>query len=270
MDKNKQIQLTLYGTDDEFGDIRFKDFIQQLDLFKKALSETKKVISSENFATFRVVDLRHQSPSTIIVEAIPKSPVHHQKAQLLVDKVFNSLEDIDKNQYPSGFTYDTFEAYKNISKLINQNKLKDIKITSPSNGSKPVEIKTISEKIDTIVGEDQSEIGTYTGMLEAINIHSNQNVFYIYPTHLPKLKCHFSMDMQSEAISAVGKYVSVVGRKKFKPNIELSFPYIMYVSEIHVHEQLEKIPSLSRLWGIAPDITKKKSEDFIRGLRDEW
>ena len=115
------------------------------------------------------------------------------------------------------------------------------------------------------------EFGAYTGMLEAINIH-NQNIFYIYPaSHLPKLKCSFPENLRTEVIAAIGKYVTVLGEKKFKPSIGDAIPYEMHAREIEVHPDEDELPTLMALKGLAPDITEgKTSEVFIREIRDEW
>jgi hypothetical protein len=85
------------------------------------------------------------------------------------------------------------------------------------------------------------------------------------------LKCSFSKEIRAEAISAIGKYVTVIGEKRLKPNITDALPYEMAAKEIVVHQDEQTLPTLKELKGIAPNITgDKPSEDFIRGIRDEW
>ena len=196
MDENKQIELTLIGRIEDNGDVRFKEFIQQLDLIKKVLLETKSIVSAKRFVAFKVVNLSHNSPASIVVEAVPLSSEDERLTQTLVDKFFSSLDDIDNDVFPSGFNYNTFEAYKKIPSLMNNNQIQEVRIFKTIDyGHYYPELKKFPEKINNIVGEDEYEISTFTGMLEAINIHRNQNVFYLYPTNgFAKVKCVFSME----------------------------------------------------------------------------
>ncbi len=270
MNTNKRVSLSLRGLDKDNGDVRFNDFIQQLDILKKALTETQKLFSDKPFAYFKVVELRHSSPAYIVVEAVPKKIENELKTQAVIDKFFNSLKDIEREKYPEGFRYETFRAYKDITSLKEKKRLTEITISR--NGDSLSNLESLSQKIEQIMGSDEYEIGSYTGMLEAINIHSNQNVFYLYSTsRLPKLKCIFPQRLREEAIGAVGKYVTVIGEKKYKPNIKSSIPYEMRVRKIEIHPEEDELPTLSDLKGIAPNATgDQQSEDYVRRIRDEW
>ncbi len=269
MDENKRVSLLLRGLDKDQGDVRFKDFIQQLDIIKKSLLETQKLYSKKPFAYFKVVELSHTSPAFIVIEAVPNKVADEPQTQAVVDKFFHSLEEIERGKYPENFRYETFTAYKDITSLREKKRITEIIISR--NGDSPSRLENLSNNIEQIMGSDEFEIGSYTGMLEAINIH-NQNVFYLYPTsHLPKLKCVFSQNLREEAISAIGHYVTVMGVKKFKPNVRGGIPYEMRVQSLSIHPSEEDLPTLTDLKGIAPNATgDEQSEDFVRGIRDEW
>ncbi len=269
MDENKRVSLLLRGLDIDQGDVRFKDFIQQLDIIKKSLLETRKLYSKKPFAYFKVVELSHSSPAFIVLEAVPNRAADEPQTQALVDKFFQSLEEIERGEYPENFRYETFTAYKDITSLRDKKKITEIIISR--NGDSPRRLENLSNNIEQIMGTDQFEVGSYMGMLEAINIH-NQNVLFLYPTsHLPKLKCVFPQRLREEAISAVGQYITVIGTKKFKPNVSGGIPYEMRVTSLYIHPSEEDLPTLADLKGIAPNATgDEKSEDFVRGIRDEW
>lgn len=270
MSERKRVSLTIRGLDEDGGDVRLEYFIQQLELLKKALTETQKVMGAKGDFQFKVVELRHQSPAYIAVEPAVEGFEQLGVANASVDKFFRSLDEIERGEHPDGFTFDTFEAYKNLTSLRKKNKVSQL-IISP-NGSKPKELEQLSSQIDEIVGQDEYEMGAFEGMLEAINVHANQNVFYLYPTSgHPKLKCRFPQALRETALVAVGKYVNVFGEKKYKPNLKFYYPYEIGVHEIEVYPHEETLPKLSELRGIAPDMTgDQKSEDYIRRLRDEW
>jgi len=269
MDNSNRITLRLRGLDEDDGDVRLNEFAQQLDILKKALSETQKLVSDKPFAYFKIVELRQNSPAQIVLEAVPSKIEDGPKTQVLVDKFFFSLSEIDKGNFPEGFTYETFYAYKDLTSLREKKRLTEVVISR--NGDNPSYLHDFSRNIEKIMGSDEFEFGAYTGMLEAINIH-NQNVFYIYPaSHLPKLKCNFPNNLKNEAISAIGKYVTIYGNKKLKPNISAAVPYEMYVQEIEVHPDEDILPTLRELKGLSPNIINgTKSEHFIRGVRNEW
>jgi len=269
MNTSNRIILRLRGLDEDGGDVRLNEFVQQLDILKKALSETQRLFPEEAFAYFKIVELQKNSPAQIGLEAVSIRIEDEPKTKALVDRFFNSITEIDNGKFPKGFTYETFYAYKDLTSLREKKRLTEVAISR--NGNKPSFLYDFSSNIERIMGSDEFEFGAYTGMLEAINIH-NQNIFYIYPTsHLPKLKCSFPKDLKAEAISAIGKYVTVFGNKKFKPNISGAIPYEIHVREIEVHPNEDELPTLKDLKGLSPNITEgKTSEDFVRGIRNEW
>lgn len=269
MDKENRITMRLTGLDDDEGDVRLGEFVLQLEILKKALTETQKLISGVQIAYFKVVDLRQNSPAQIVIEAVPVKPEHETETRRLVDDFFSNIISIDNGKSPEGFNYETFDAYKDLTSLREKKKLTEIVISR--NGNQPNYLLDLSRKIDGIVGTDEYEMGTYSGMLESINIH-NQNTFHIYPlAYFPKLKCHFPLPLRADAISAIGRYVTVFGEKKFKSNMVNGLPYEMFAQKIEVHPDETDLPTLSQLRGIAPNITGgKSSEDFIRGIRNGW
>jgi hypothetical protein len=268
---NRRVSLRLRGLDQDEGDVRFDDFIAQLDILKKALVETQRIYSDKTIAYYKVVDLRHSSPAQIVLEAVPSQIENERDAILVVEKFFQSLDEIERGEYPDGFTYETFQAYKDITKLKESNKLTEITVSK--NGDTPKVLEGLSYNIEQIMGTDEYETGSYSGMLEYLNIHGNQNVFNLYPLtpNLPKLKCVFPQRLRADAIAAVGQRVRVFGEKKYKPKLKSALPYEMRVTDIEVYPPDEELPKLGDLRGIAPDATGElSSEEFITGLRHEW
>lgn len=269
MEKVNRITLKLRGLDEDNGDVRLNDFVQELQILKNALTETQKLISENNFAYFKIVGLQKNSPAQVVLEAVPLKEEYSPYADALVDAFFSNITDIENNRYPARFTHETFDSYSQLTSLREKKKLTEIVISR--DGETPNYLPDFSKKIEGIMGEDDYEIGSYSGMLDAINIH-NQNIFYIYPTsHLPKLKCVFSSELKIDAVKAIGKYVTVSGQKRSMSNIHESHPYEMRVRKIEIHPDDGELPSLRDLKGIAPNITdNQSSESFIRGIRNEW
>jgi hypothetical protein len=264
----KRITLRLTGLDEDDGDIRLNDFVLQLDYLKKALAEIQNLVAENPIAFFKITELSKNSPSLIVIEAVPILVEHEAKVGILIDKFFSSIDEIHNGQYPMGFTHDTFNAFKDLTVLKDKQKVKDLSISR--NGENTNQLLDFSKDIEAIMGNDEYEYGSFTGMLDAINIH-NQNTFYIYPTsHMPKLKCIFPSQLRGKAIAGVGRYVTVFGEKKLKPNIS-EIPYEMQVFDIEVHPSSDELPLLSSLKGIASSLDRADlSENIIRGIRNDW
>jgi hypothetical protein len=269
MEIRNRITLRLRGLDEDNGDVKLNEFVQELEILKKALIETQKIISRDAFAYFKIVELQKNSPALIVIEAVPNKIENLLDTYELVDRFFGSIQNIQEGIYPKGFTYETFTSYKDLTSLQEKKKIADIGFSR--NGEPPNYLPDFSRKIETIMGQDEFEFGSYTGMLDAINIH-NQNVFYIYPTsHLPKLKCIFPFEQKGNALIALGKYVTVTGQKRSLTNIRGSHPIEMHVYKIDIHPDEKDLPTLRELRGIASRKNGDISADsFTGGSRNDW
>lgn len=265
----KRITLQIRGRDTDNGDVRFDDFIKQLGAVKSALTETGRVVSEKASVYFKVVDLRHASPASIVLEAVSIS-VRENMAEAIIEKFFASLDDIERGIAPSGFDYEAFQAFKDMTTLLGKKKLTEIKVSPNGGASKSLEY--LAHNVDQILGPDEYEIGSLTGMLEQINVHLNQNMFTIYPTtHHPKVRCVFTQTLRKDAIHAVGEYVRVTGRMKYKTKLRGAYPYEIAVEGLEVYPPEDELPTLDDLRGIIPSgPNDPKSEDIIGKIRGEW
>lgn len=270
MDTKNRITLRIRGLDEDNGDVRLSVFVQELEILRKTLSETQKLMGNDEVAYFKIVELQKNSPAQVVVEPVPTKIEYQEQADNLVDLLFRNIANIQLGVYPTGFSYETLEAYKELTSLRDKKRISEIAIFRE--GGEVNYLTDFSSNIEKIKGNDEFEYGSYSGMLDAINIH-NQNIFYIYrSTHSPKLKCSFSEELKDRAIAAIGKYVTICGIKKFLPNIEDDIPYEMFVKEIDIHPDEDKLPTLRELKGISSSGIPNgmSSETFIRGMRNEW
>lgn len=130
--------------------------------------------------------------------------------------------------------------------------------------------KPIKEKINS--DSDEIEYGSVTGMLETVNLHRNINYFYLYPTHNnTKIKCKFPKILRDKVIEALGRYIEVYGKLRYKPNAdEFAEPYAVDVDEIEIFPPAETLPTLSSLRGIAEGALGSQSiEEYIWEIRNE-
>jgi len=122
-----------------------------------------------------------------------------------------------------------------------------------------------------VINKDNEEEvrGSISGRVEYINFHGRSHVFNIYPSVGPtKIKCTFPKRLRGTAIDAVNKYVTVLGKIKYKARTQ--FPLEIDVDEIKIRKHNKIFPKLADLKGIEPDMTGDLSaEDFVRKMRDE-
>lgn len=266
---DNRITLQIVGSDTDNGDVRFDDFLKQLNAIKKALFETDRLVSeSEDGQSvyFRIVDLKHSSPAALVMEAVPVEGKPNNAVAIL-DTFYSVVTDIQqKQQAPPNFDYPALQAYKELPVYKNTSITRTRIFRS---GSELSILSSLPTTVDKILGPDIYEHGSITGTIDQINIHG-QNVFTVYPlVRLPKLKCVFPRELRKRAIQAIGQHVSVYGRMKYKRRD--IHPYEMEVERVEVHPDDEYLPSLSALRGAAPGATGRvTSEEFVRQLRDDW
>ena len=262
-----QITIQLQGSARDNGDVRFGDFIKQLSAVKKALGETDRVLSQTETVYYRVVDLRHNSPAQIVLEAVKRNDVEADNAAHVVDAFISGLSQIAAGIAPDGFDYYALQSYKEMTNLIGKG-LADF--TVRQNGTAVSVSSAFGRNIDVILGPDRYEMGSVTGLLQQINLHDERNIFTIYPTiGQSRLRCIFPQALRTQAVGAVDRYIKVFGQMKYKTQDK--HPYEMMVQSIEVYPPAEQLPKLSDLWGIAPDALEGQStEDFIRNIRHEW
>ena len=265
---NTKISLRIRGLETEDGHVRFNDFIKQLDIFKKALSAVDHVITDKTSTYFRVVDLKHDSPALIVLEAVPvDSQVDNPKK--VVDKFFTSLDNIEQGIAPVGFDFSAYQAFKNMASLVQKNRVRDIVLSR--NGDAARTVTSLPPQVDKILGPDEYEVGSVAGMLEQINVHSDQNVFHIYTTaKIRKLRCLFPKSLRQKAVASVDRYVRISGVLKYKAALRDKNPHEIAVEDIETAPEGE-LPTFADLRGISRSKDQTlKSEEMVRRVRNEW
>ncbi len=118
--------------------------------------------------------------------------------------------------------------------------------------------------------EDDTQIDTIDGKLEAIDIHGKRTFkIFTWVPFAASVKCTFPQDMLEQVTAALDKWVSVSGECRNRPDAIM--PHEIQVREIEVLPPTNELPSLNDLYGIAPKATGDKTpEEFVRELRDQW
>ncbi len=268
-------RLTIQIKDDSSNSrgLNFSDFLSQLSSIREALLHLEKIAEpGAPHMQYRLVDLRHQSPATVVIEIVPH-PKSKDLSAFVSNKFVEGIKAIKSGVIPDGYDYGILEVLKNIgprqlrgsAKMVPIKNFSEISITTDS---EHVDIEqSLKSKIDTILGPDETSEGSIAGMLEVINIHSNANSFKIYPNIGPnKVDCVFKQDQLQNAIAGINRFVSVTGTLCYKRRDK--FPYAINDAIIEVLPDESELPTIFDLKGIAPNATGNIiSEDFVATLR---
>lgn len=266
----KRITIELRGMHADDDHVLLDEFAGELGAISKALRKIDKIVTKKNNPTvsYRIINLSHSSPAKILLEAQPIDPDVDYSDEV-VDTFYNALDDIStKGKAPKDFDYHTLETFKGIGEKVRKT-ISSLVVST--NGHSCNITEDFPSKVQVIQGPDEEIKGSISGKVEYINLHSGTNVFNIYPSvGTDKIKCNFPKSLLSEAIDSVNKYVTVLGKIKYKARTQ--FPVEIDVDKIEIRRPAKDFPRLAGLKGIAPDLTEGLSPaEFVRKMRDkEW
>jgi hypothetical protein len=267
-----RISIEIVGAASDREDVRLNDLIDQLRTVKKALRETERAVTGRDELTldYKVVDLRHHSPSTIVLEPVsfngqPPSPG-------LMPRVVNTFTTelgLIKREKKLLIEPDLprLAAYRDIGKQEHgQSRIEKVVVRS---GGHTVTIDTAFKRnLEDIVGPDEFSEGTISGSLEALNFH-NTNKFTLYPPLGPKKVIGtFPMELRPTIKDAIGSFVTVTGKLCFKA--WSPYPHGVLAETIDIHEPDSDLPTLTKLRGaFAGSTGELNSAEFVDRLRNE-
>jgi hypothetical protein len=265
----KRITIQLVGSASDKEDVRINDLLDQLSAIRRALRETDMMLSGKAEPTldYKVVDLRHSSPATISLEPIPIAEVPPKYAESVSAEFSAELRLIKREgKLLAEPELQRLTAYEHIGTAKN-NLIQKVRITVDR------KVVTIDEafkrNIEKIMGPDELSDGSVAGMLEAVNFH-NTNRFTLYPTLGPrKVNGTFeNMELRGRVKQAIGSFVTVFGRLKFKAWSQ--FPHGIIAEDIDIHEPDSELPTLTELRGAFSGMTGGASSvAFLDRIRDE-
>ncbi len=265
-----KITLRVEGSPEDNGDVRLSELINELQAVRVALKQTERLVTGqdESLVYYKVVDMSHSSPATIVLEAAAINPkVGKRIALATVQKFFKTLAKIDRTgRVPKDVDSNTLEAFKSLAAMTEKN----VARVTIINTQYEVSIdNTFKKKVENIIGTDEIIEGSMDGVLEWINIH-NTNHFHIYPSIGPKkVDCAFPNKLRGKVKRAIDCQVRVYGELRYKKRD--NFAYAINVSDLDILPADNELPSLFDLRGIAPNATgDMNSVEFIRSIRDAW
>jgi hypothetical protein len=263
----KRITIQLVGAKDDQGNVRLSDFTDQLNIIKKALFERERLVAGVEapHIDYKIVDLHH-SNATIVIEPISVNGTA-EYADKFVDGFSNELRSIKKTATLTDEPdVERLRTYQKIGHRPD-NMISKVKI---SVGRKPVTIdESFKENVEKILGPDEFIQGTISGMLDAINFH-NTNRFTLYPQLGPtRVSGTFDPPLRPKVKDAVGNFVTVIGRLRYKQ--WSAFPHGVVAEDIDIHEPDSSLPTLSELRGaFAGALGEKTSVEFVEQIRESW
>ncbi len=260
------ITIRLLGAEQDGGDVRLSELIDQLEAFSDALRQTEKALSGKSnaFVYYKVVDLTHKSPATIVLEPVapPSSPVSGNAVRKNFISAVRMIRN--KRQAPHASNLAMLESYKFLSERANR--IQRVEVVETPNKVIPID-SIFSKQVDEIIGPDTFSFGSVSGKLEALNFHRTLK-FFIFPTIGPhRISCDFKPYLREDVKRALDSYVTIEGRLRYKQMEK--YPYAIDAKKIEIHEPDKDLPTLHELRGITPNSTGGVSaEDFVRSLRD--
>jgi hypothetical protein len=264
---SNRIRLTLVGWASEGGHVRLDDFQQELLLLGQALKATDRALHRQQTTYYRVVDLRHESPAQVELEAAPRSLEMDRSAEV-VASFGNVLAEARTGFFARTADYGVLTALRRMAEPVGKTLVEARIETFNGDGHKSAALdEGFRATLGRMLAPEEEYDGKLRGMLEAINVHAGTNEFRVYPDVGPeKVTCAFDEPLRKEALEAVGHFVEVAGILRRKRIAR--FPHRMRVLRMAVLDD-EPIPSLWDLRGVAPNMTGDlTSAEFIKQLRD--
>ncbi len=264
---NNRITIRLVGSESDGGDVRLSEFLKQLEAFGEALRQTERALSGERetFVYYKVVNLTHRSPATVVLEGVAKkaSPV---TARAVMSNFVSGVRNVrDQKKPPAGVDLAMLESYR---ALVAPTQLHIQRVEIVESPKKIIPIDSIfSKQVEELIGPDIFSFGSISGRLERINFH-NTYKFEIFPSVGPrKVSCNFRPNLKPKVKAALDSYVTISGRLRYKQVDR--FPYAIDARDVDIHEENDTLPTLHDLRGVMRDSTEGVSaEEFVRSIRD--
>lgn len=253
---------------DEAGEsIRLADLVDQLNALEQALNQVEATLGGGKASDlyYRVTKITMNSPATFEVEAVSRTGKVAQ-GRKVVSKLSRDIQSLMGGKRPKDSDLDLMESYKALVRPMQRHVMEVSFQFEKQHVQLP---RNLDIKVDDILGPDQVERGSMVGSLDVLDIR--RNVFRVYPVVGPKsIKCSFSREMLSGAISGINHFVLITGLLHFKKTEK--FPHLIKVDSIAILPETSDARPLASLRGIAPDAYGGLgSAEYVEKVRNgEW
>jgi hypothetical protein len=234
-----------------------------------ALAALDRHISSRKTETvdFRVVDLGHQSPSAITIEAFARPDSLEDNSRRVIPLLFDAIESLNSGEGFSDLPRDVLEPIHRLAKSL-AGEIKEIALECSS--KRVLVTERIRETLDEFLQTEKIAIGSIRGTLDYINLHGGANTFRIYPIIGPSyVTCHFPPDLKEKAKQAIDRYISVSGDLHYRAG-ECD-PSSIDAKNIEIMPPEEELPTLASLRGMIRLSEPKSAEELLAAERHgQW
>jgi len=263
---NYKITLEI-GNDIEGKNVRLTDFITELTRFTEVARNAEEVISGRSTRTiyYRVINLTHSSPASVTVEACVKDTQFDIREDTL-EEISNTMTKLKKGEEIKGSNrFDLVDSMRNFAEPVGT-KISHLRVII--GGRHEINLdKEFKARATLYVAPEESCVSTSRGMLDIINIHGADRVFWLYPEIGPnRIQCMFPDKLFDKARMALGMRIEVTGIFKYKVNAP--YAHLAEVEDLIVLPLDDDLPTFKDLFGIDPEMTDGlSSEDYIRKVR---
>ena len=266
--KDYKITITIDGVASEGGHIRVNDFIAELGRFVEIARQAEEVISHKPSRSiyYRIVDLKHSSPASVTLEACAKDPTYDIR-EAIHNEIADTMKKLKSGEEIKGRErFYLIESIKNFADPIGKNISRLNVLLEETKINLDQEFKA---RANLYVAPEESCKSSFRGMLDVINIHGLEKLFWLYPEIGPnKIQCTFPKRLFETAKMALGKRVEIVGLFNYK--INAPYPHAAEVDDMSTLPPDDELPHFKDLLGIDPEMTGGlSSEDYIKKIRNE-
>src|SRR6185437_12141068 len=239
------ITIRLVGAQTDGRDVRFSEFISQLEAIKNALKETEQFVHGQDrhVIDYKVIDLKHASPSELELEPIMPQGYNPAYADRVLKSFTTELRTIrERKRLILAPDMGRLSAYGEIGPR-KHGLIQEVDI-----GLRRVPVQrdvAIDQKFKSnlkhILGPDEMVYGSISGRLEWLNLHGTRK-FRLYPSVGPKrVTGSFREDIREQVRAGVDRFVTVFGVLRYKEWEQ--FPHGVIAEKIEVHEPDATLPT---------------------------
>jgi len=263
--KPSQLSFHLAGSRVDGGLVRAGDFVDWLEHVLTCLRKLEKGRRGGAETVYRISSLAIGS-AVVTIEAGSEAD-RNLTAKGVVQDFMIGAEAVRKGSIEKlPFDKETKAAFASLAAPLRR-QLRKVTISS---GRKKVDL-AIQQAISLLPEKSVVEsisVSSYTGYIDALNVHSAPLLFYLYPTVGPsRIPCEFDKPHLEAVRTAIKRYTTVTGACEFAPGSP--FPDRIVVDQIAVNPPEETLPSFRSLYGTAQRLPDGlDSVAYIRQQRD--
>ncbi len=262
--KTNQISFSMEGPADRDGHLVLDAFVASLGDLRDSLKRADRLLHhGELSADFRIVDLQHSSPATVVVEEVPRQGP--EVPGVVVPAYLQAIEAIKSGKTGPARGQEILADHEILTKLRRVSSRVRLNL-SDEHRTWPLD-EAFRANLDRMLAPAVRCFDSIVGRVLAIDL--SRGVFFIFPDVGPdRIRAHVPEGKKAEVISALDQYVRVSGIVSFTRSSP--HPTGIIVEELEVIDD-SAAPTLMDLRGMISKATGSlSSEELIRRLRDEW